>query len=228
LNSYVDVELRSLFGLFPSIDFRSNSRAEIRDNVGLCIRDYSTDNPFPVSVESAMVPGIPGNPDIKVLIYLPVAQAISRPAILHIHGGGYVMGSPLLMYIASRQLAAELDCVVVSVAYRLAAEHVFQAAIDDCYAALGWLFRNADSLGVDVMRVGVKGKSAGGGLAVPARAAELSGLPPTFIAVGSLDIFLDENLDYAKRLAAAGVPVELQVFPGAFHGFDMIPGVAIA
>jgi triacylglycerol lipase len=64
--------------------------------------------------------------------------------------------------------------------------------------------------------------------AAPARAVDLAGSPPTFIAVGSLDLFLEENLDYAKRLAAAGVSVELQVFPGAFHGFDMIPGVAIA
>jgi acetyl esterase/lipase len=57
--------------------------------------------------------------------------------------------------------------------------------------------------------------------AAAARAESLAGLPPTFISVGALDIFLDENLDYAKRLLAAGVPTELHVYPGAYHGFDL-------
>jgi triacylglycerol lipase len=56
--------------------------------------------------------------------------------------------------------------------------------------------------------------------AVPARATDLSGLPPTFIALGALDLFLEESLDYIRRLTRAGVPVELHVIPGAFHGFS--------
>jgi acetyl esterase/lipase len=64
--------------------------------------------------------------------------------------------------------------------------------------------------------------------ATPARTTNLEGLPPTFIGVGSLDLFLEEDIEFARRLALAGVPVELQVYPGAFHGFHMIPGVAIA
>ncbi len=62
----------------------------------------------------------------------------------------------------------------------------------------------------------------------PARAEDLSGLPPTFISVGALDLFLDEDMDYARRLSAAGVPVELHVYPGAFHGYNMIPGTRLA
>jgi len=58
--------------------------------------------------------------------------------------------------------------------------------------------------------------------AVPARVANLKGLPPAFIGVGSIDLFCDEDIDYAKRLNAAGVQTELIVVPGAFHGFDMI------
>jgi len=58
--------------------------------------------------------------------------------------------------------------------------------------------------------------------AVPARVQNLAGLPPTFIGVGSLDLFVDENIEYARRLLEAGVPTELVVVPGAFHGFDMI------
>ncbi|MET0370355.1 MAG: alpha/beta hydrolase [Sphingobium sp.] len=56
--------------------------------------------------------------------------------------------------------------------------------------------------------------------AAPARAGDLAGLPESFIAVGALDLFLDEDIDYARRLMAAGVPVSLHVVPGAFHGFD--------
>lgn len=56
--------------------------------------------------------------------------------------------------------------------------------------------------------------------AVPARIADLSGLPPAFIGVGDLDLFVDESVQYARRLIEAGVPTELLVVPGAFHGFD--------
>ncbi|MGE3691334.1 MAG: alpha/beta hydrolase [Novosphingobium sp.] len=65
--------------------------------------------------------------------------------------------------------------------------------------------------------------------AVPARVADLSGLPPAFIGVGGLDLFVEEDVEYARRLNAAGVPTELLVMPGAFHGFDMfIPDAAIS
>ena len=56
--------------------------------------------------------------------------------------------------------------------------------------------------------------------ASPARAADLSGLPPAFIIVGEFDMFLDEDIEYAQRLTRAGVPTELHVFPGAFHGSE--------
>lgn len=65
--------------------------------------------------------------------------------------------------------------------------------------------------------------------AAPARATDLSGLPCTYIQVGTLDLFLDEDIDYAQRLLQAGVPTELHVFPGAVHGFDLFaPDTAIA
>jgi acetyl esterase/lipase len=59
-------------------------------------------------------------------------------------------------------------------------------------------------------------------VAVPARRANLSGLPPTWIGVGTLDLFHDEDIAYAQRLTAAGVPCEVEVVGGAFHGFDGI------
>jgi triacylglycerol lipase len=62
----------------------------------------------------------------------------------------------------------------------------------------------------------------------PARAADLAGLPPTFIAVGALDLFIDEDIDYAARLIRARVPTELHVYPGAFHAFDAVAGAPVA
>ena len=70
------------------------------------------------------------------------------------------------------------------------------------------------------------GSDAMPGYAAPARAEDLSGLPPAFIAGGEFDLFLDEDLEYAKRLMHGGVPVELHVHPGAFHGSDVFVPMA--
>lgn len=58
--------------------------------------------------------------------------------------------------------------------------------------------------------------------AVPGRQRDLSRLPPAWIGVGTLDLLHDEDVDYARRLIAAGVPCTLEVVPGAFHGFDVV------
>lgn len=63
----------------------------------------------------------------------------------------------------------------------------------------------------------------------PSRASDLAGLPPTFIAAGDLDVFRDEDLDYATRLRAHGVSVELHLYPGAYHSFNVFaPGSRLA
>ncbi|WP_324012471.1 alpha/beta hydrolase [Microbacterium sp. JZ70] len=64
--------------------------------------------------------------------------------------------------------------------------------------------------------------------AAPARAADLTGLPPTFIDVGDAEVFRDEAVEYASRLWRAGVNCELHVWPGGFHGFSNVPGVPVA
>jgi acetyl esterase/lipase len=64
--------------------------------------------------------------------------------------------------------------------------------------------------------------------AAAARAENLAGLPPTYISVGSIDLFADENIEYARRLVHAGVPVEFHMYPGAFHAFDMMANAAVA
>jgi acetyl esterase/lipase len=72
----------------------------------------------------------------------------------------------------------------------------------------------------------VLGTKAGGPdvepYAAPARASDLSGLPPTLIQVGELDEFRDEDITYATRLLQAGVPTELHLYPGAYHGWDAV------
>lgn len=64
--------------------------------------------------------------------------------------------------------------------------------------------------------------------AAAARAEDLAGLPPAFLSVGALDLFLEENLEYARRLTRAGVPTELHVWPGAFHAFEAMPNNRVA
>ena len=64
--------------------------------------------------------------------------------------------------------------------------------------------------------------------AAAARAEDLAGLPPTFISTGALDLFVEEDIEYARRLIRAGVPTELRVYPGSFHGFDLHPTAEIA
>lgn len=232
---------------------------------------------------------VAGAPDVTVYA-INAEPGASRPAILHIHGGGYLGGSAVASVADMQVLAGALDCAVVTVEYRLAPETPFPGALDDNYAALKWLHDNAAELGVDPGRIALMGESAGGGHAVmlataardrgevavclqaltypmlddrtgssrtpaahvgtflwrpalnvagwtallgqaaggdgapegavPARAASVAGLPPTFIAVGTLDLFVDEDIAYARRLVEAGVPTELLVLPGAFHGSD--------
>lgn len=253
--------------------------------------------PDQIDVTTRAIPGPDGAPDVGVLIFAPREAKSGRPCILHIHGGGFVTGSAEFFAPLIRPLAADLDCVIVSVNYRLAPETRFPGAVEDCYAALAWVFENAAQLGVDAARIAVKGESAGGGLAAalallardrgvhrlafqsltypmlddrtcvgeqhpfagefvwtppfnafgwsallgaepgsagvsayaaPARAESLAGLPPTFIATGALDLFLEEDLEYARRLLRDGVGCELHVYPGSFHGFDIVADAAVS
>lgn len=64
--------------------------------------------------------------------------------------------------------------------------------------------------------------------AAAARAENLEGLPPAFIATGALDLFFEEDIEYARHLSRAGVPVELHVYPGCFHAFSAWPAAKIA
>lgn len=95
----------------------------------------------------------------------PYGWAAPMPALLYLHGGGFTIGSVDTHDRICRMLAADADCMVFSVDYRLAPEHPFPAAVDDAFDSLAWLFAHAGSLGVDATRVAVGGDSAGGTLA---------------------------------------------------------------
>ena len=244
-----------------------------------------------------MLPGRNSQPPVRVYAINAGQKERPRPAILHMHGGGYVLGEAKISLRAMQEMAAALDCVVVTVDYRLAPEVRFPGALEDNYTALKWVYDQAAILGVDRSRIAVMGESAGGGHAamlaiaardrgevplcyqalvypmlddrtgstvhkppymgalvwneaknrfgwsallgqpagsarvppgsVPARVANLKGLPPTFIGVGSIDLFVDEDVDYARRLLDAGVACELVVIPGGFHGFDFAQGTTV-
>src|SRR5919201_3173633 len=104
--------------------------------------------------------------EIRVRIYTP-HDAPPHPAFLHIHGGGFVGGSIDWTYNSAKcaHICANAGCVVATVDYRLAPEHPYPAAPEDCYAALLWLVDRAAGLGIDPARIAVGGESAGGNLA---------------------------------------------------------------
>ena len=138
---------------------------------------------------------------IRVRTYRPVRGG-DLACYVYIHGGGWWLGNVDIYDGSCRAMADHLGCVVASVGYRLAPEHVFPTAAEDCYAALLWVAMNADALGVDGARIAVGGGSAGGNLAAvvalmardrggPRLRAQVLDIPATDLMMTSGSI--DEN-----------------------------------
>lgn len=284
----VHPELQNMFAALPKVLYTRGNLADQRKEMyefaaGMAESLSLNDE---VLISERNIPGAEGDPDVRIKIYEPRVKNHTLPGVLYIHGGGYILGSADMMDYTLQELVSELECVIVSVDYRLAPEHPFPAPLEDCYAALTWFSGNAEKLGSDSSRIAVFGPSAGGGLtaavsllardrngppimfqmplypmlddqlltkssneitddrvwnkaksqlgwemylgekgqespyAAPARAADLSGLPPTYTCVGDLDPFRDETINYVSRLTQAGVPTEFHLYPGCFHGFE--------
>ncbi|MBN9391739.1 MAG: alpha/beta hydrolase [Chloroflexi bacterium] len=296
----VDPEVAPMLDTFPPFHFTREVLPSIRQTQAEVFEQMRPTFPAydNIEVTEKKVPGAPGDPDVRVLVYRPKNVAGKVPGLLWIHGGGYIIGTADADDQQVKKIVTEVGCAAVSVDYRLAPETPHPGPVEDCYAALKWFYQNAAELGVDTARLAIGGASAGGGLAaglgvltrdrgeIPlafqlliypmlddrtvtnsadhayvgefiwtkesnyfgwtsllgqepggedvspyaaaARATDLSGLPPTYLTVGSLDLFLEEDLEYARRLIRAGVPTELHVYPGGFHGFNLMPTAAIS
>lgn len=293
----VDPALLPLLDALPKLELSMSTLAARRAQELVMLATMPPVKSETIKIESLLIPGPADAPEVKALLYAPKqTSATLRPAILQIHGGGYIGGHAEQRAALSVQLAQELGAVVLAVNYRLAPETPFPGPVEDCYAGLRWLHTRAASLGVDPTRIAVAGESAGGGLAAalcliardrkefsvcyqhlifpmlddrtclaephpyvgeyvwtpeyntfgwtallghapgapdvspyaaPARATDLSGLPPTFLICGSLDLFIEENMEYARRLIRAGVPTEMHVYPGAPHAFMLVENLAL-
>jgi acetyl esterase len=105
--------------------------------------------------------------EIAIRFYRPLGDEGVRPAFVHLHGGGFVFGSidQLFYDFKCREICSGCSCVVASVDYRLAPEHTFPTAPEDCFAALQFVADHASELGIDAERIAVGGDSAGGNLA---------------------------------------------------------------
>jgi acetyl esterase len=239
--------------------------------------------PEDLPIQDRAVPGPAG--EIPIRVYTPAGDG-PKPVIMYFHGGGWVIGDLDVCDNPVRRIANRTGAVVVSVDYRLAPEHTYPAAFDDCYAATAWVSEHAAELGGDPARIATCGDSAGGNLAAavaiaardrqgpplaaqlliypvtdfnfttgsyeengdgylltkgsmqwfwahylgaqdlgkdpfacPARADNLVGLPPTFIATAEFDPLRDEGEAYAATLRAAGVHVTAKRYDGMLHGF---------
>jgi len=102
---------------------------------------------------------------LKMTVVRPCRQTRRLPGLMWIHGGGYFLGgSYMVRFSRAKDIARQLGAVVVSPDYRLAGNAPYPAALEDCYAALAYMFDHADGLGMDKSHISVGGESAGGGL----------------------------------------------------------------
>jgi len=127
-------------------------------------RSVTQPEPPPIAQVQALQAEGPLGP-IPLRLYRPVEGGAPLPVLVYYHGGGWVIGDLDTHDTLCRQLALDAGCAVVAVDYRLAPEHRFPAAVDDCIAATAWVRREAARLGLDASRLAVGGDSAGGNLA---------------------------------------------------------------
>ena len=172
----VDPELIPALESWPQIEFSADLLEQVRQRPQM--------DPLPASFAqpvSRHIPGLAGAPEVRIFIVDPNPGATGRAVFLHMHGGGYVTYGTGV-YPIIQTIARDCECVVFSVDYRLAPETTYPGALDDNYAALQWVYDNAEMLGVDRSRIAVGGESAGGGhaAALALRARDRKEIPILF------------------------------------------------
>jgi acetyl esterase/lipase len=150
--------LRKATASFPKLPVTSGfGRALTRSLLPMLLPKPKT--PAGITIEQVKTNG-----GLKLRIYTPAGQR-TRAAMLYIHGGGMMIGSPAMDDALLASTAAELDIVIVSPEYRLAPENPYPAPVDDCHRAWKWIQENLSQRGIDGNRIAIGGESAGGGLA---------------------------------------------------------------
>lgn len=150
-------ELIPMLEMGPIIDLK-NDLASMRNFSMLPIKKSDQ-----VRTTPSMIKG--PESELLVKVYEPKNRSKTKlPAVFWIHGGGYLLGHPDGDDGLCERIVLGVNCVVVSIDYRLAPEHIFPAAIEDCYAGLKWTVDNAEAFKIDTSRVAIAGASAGGGL----------------------------------------------------------------
>ena len=178
---------------------------------------------------------VPGDPPVPVRVHRAKGADGLLPAVVTIHGGGYVIGSydmddPLL-----DRWCSELGVAGVSVEYRLASDAPYPGPLEDCYAALRWTYDNAGELGIDGARIGIYGLSAGGGLAAALAllARDRGEVPVAFVL---LDCPMLDDRQQTPSIRADGLYVwgsgsndfGWRTYLGDLYGTDEVPAYAAA
>jgi acetyl esterase len=175
----LDPQAQALLDLVAAFDTPALSTLSVEDARKALVQmgELSGLEPEPVAkVEDRLIPGPAGQ--IPVRVYTPQGSG-SFPVLVWFHGGGFALGSIEIVDDFCRALTNAAGCITVSVDYRLAPEHKFPAAVDDCYTTTRWVAENANAIGSDPTRIAVGGDSAGGNLAaVVALMARDRGTPP--------------------------------------------------
>lgn len=160
LNPHVEA-LLEFMAQMPQIDYATASPADVR-----AVFDQPMPMGEPPTVASASdVSIVLCGRTLDARLYVPAGADEKPPLTLFYHGGGWVIGTIETHDATCRALAQKSGSAVLSVAYRLAPEHRYPAAVNDCYDALVWADANAEMLGIDGSRLAVAGDSAGGNLA---------------------------------------------------------------
>lgn len=136
---------------------RLNTRRYLQERMALRRQERDDES---LKVKDTIIDGV------KVRLYQPSTVIKESPALIYFHGGGWIFGSINTHDTVSRRIARSSNLIVISVEYRLAPEHIFPAAFDDCLAVTAFLLKHARTYGIDPSRIAVAGDSAGGNLAM--------------------------------------------------------------